>query len=63
MTKRNIRVVKWLGAGPAVALCTGCNREFRVALADLKTITRAQESLKRQFAEHSCEPEGENQSS
>jgi len=54
MAKRNLKVVKWLGVVPAVALCAGCNREFKVSITELKRITEAQESLGRQFAEHVC---------
>jgi len=62
MAKRNLRVVKWLGTVPAVGRCTSCNREFKVSMTDLKRITEAQESLRRQFAEHVCEPEDESPS-
>ena len=54
MPKRNLRVLKWLGTVPAVAICTRCNREFRVSLTDLKRVTDAQENLRLQFAEHQC---------
>ena len=54
MAKRNLRVVKWLGSVPVAAVCTGCNREFKVPMTAMKKITEAQESLRRQFAEHVC---------
>ena len=54
MPKRNLRVLKWLGAVPAVAVCTLCKREFTVSLPALKRVTEAQESLRLQFAEHKC---------
>jgi hypothetical protein len=54
MPKRNLRVTKWLGMVPAVAVCTFCNREFTVPLSSLKKVTDAQESLRLQFAEHKC---------
>jgi hypothetical protein len=54
MAKRNLRVVKWLGAVPAVAVCTYCNREFNVAMTTLKRVADAQESLRKQFTEHKC---------
>jgi hypothetical protein len=54
MPKRNLRVLKWLGTIPAVAVCTLCNREFKVSLPALKRVTEAQESLRLQFAEHKC---------
>jgi hypothetical protein len=54
MPKRNLRVLKWLGTTPAVAVCTGCNCEFKVPLELLKRLAGAQENLKRQFAQHRC---------
>lgn len=55
MQKRNLRVTKWLGATPAVAVCTLCKREFKVPLSSLSRLDQAQESLRVQFAEHKCE--------
>ena len=55
MPKRNLRVLKWLGTVPAVAVCTFCNREFKVPLAAVKRVPDAQENLKLQFAEHECQ--------
>jgi hypothetical protein len=54
MLKRNLRVLKWLGTVPAVAVCTLCNREFKVPLAAVKRASDAQENLTRQFAQHEC---------
>ena len=60
---RIIRVTKWLGPVPAVAVCSQCGREFKVPLAFLKQTTNAQESLRKQFAEHLCPNEAEGKSS
>ncbi len=54
MAARVLRVEKWLGTVPAVAVCTHCGRDFKVPLALLKRTTEAQESLRKQFAEHRC---------
>jgi hypothetical protein len=54
MGARNLRVTKWLGTVPAVGVCSDCGREFKVPLALLKRIVEAQESLRKQFAEHQC---------
>ena len=54
MEKRNLRVVKWLGTVPAVGVCTACARTFKVPLDFLKKTAEAQESLRKQFAEHKC---------
>ncbi|MGA2377258.1 MAG: hypothetical protein ABSF72_17200 [Candidatus Sulfotelmatobacter sp.] len=58
MPKRNLRVLKWLGTAPAVAVCTSCNREFKVSLEVLKRVGGAAENLKLQFAQHQCEMDG-----
>jgi hypothetical protein len=58
---RIIRVTKWLGPVPAVAVCSQCGREFKVPLALLKQTTNAQESLRKQFGEHLCPNEAEAQ--
>jgi hypothetical protein len=54
MAKRNLRVLKWLGTTPAIAVCSACNREFRVPVEVLKRAGGAAESLKLQFAQHPC---------
>ena len=54
MAKRNLRVLKWLGTIPAVAVCTRCNREFKIPLQAAKRASDAQENLKMQFAGHEC---------
>jgi len=55
-TKRNLRVTKWLGTIPAVAVCTACNRQFQVPLTALHRVAEAQKSLKLQFDGHKCKP-------
>jgi hypothetical protein len=57
MQKPNLRVVKWLGTIPVTAVCTSCNREFKVSRIDMKGLADAQESLRVQFAEHECKDE------
>ena len=49
-----VRVIKWLGTIPVVAVCSLCHREFRVLLNSMKQVGDAQESLRVQFAEHKC---------
>ena len=51
---RTLRVTKWLGPVPAVAVCTECGREFKAPLTSLKRTSDAQETLRKQFAEHKC---------
>ena len=50
-------MLKWLGTIPAVAVCTLCNREFKVPVAAIKKAAAAQESLKLQFDQHPCKQE------
>jgi len=52
--KPRIRVLKWLGTVPAVAICTKCQREFTVPLTMLKRTLDAQQNLKMQFDRHKC---------
>jgi hypothetical protein len=59
MATRNLRVVKWLGTVPAVAVCTQCDRNFKVPLDLLKKTSAAQENLRKQFMEHKCKREPE----
>ena len=54
MPKRNLRVLKWLGTTPAIAVCTLCNREFKVPLEVLKRVGGAVENLTLQFKQHQC---------
>jgi hypothetical protein len=54
MERRNLRVIKWLGTTPVVAVCTHCARNFKVPTDSLKRTADAQESLRKQFAEHTC---------
>lgn len=55
MAKRNLRVTKWIGTVPAVAVCTSCNREFKVPVTAMKRVADAQQNLKNAFAGHECE--------
>jgi hypothetical protein len=55
--KRHLRVVKWLGTTPAVAVCTSCDRQFRIPLTGVVKTLDAQENLKMQFGNHKCKGE------
>ena len=58
MPKRHLRVLKWLGTTPAIAVCSVCNSEFRVPLEVLKRVGGAVAHLKLQFSKHECTQEG-----
>jgi len=57
--KGRLRVTKWIGTVPAVAVCTKCQRDFRVPVTILKRTLDAQANLKMQFDRHKCESESE----
>jgi hypothetical protein len=50
-----LRVMKWLGPTPAIAVCEGCNQEFKVPLTVLAKTAAAQAYLQEQFQRHKCE--------
>jgi len=54
VTKKTLRVIHWLGAIPAKAICSNCHHEFIVPLTALKRIADAQEYLRLQFVRHTC---------
>jgi len=53
-SNRMLRVTKWLGTAPAIAVCTACDRQFKVPLTFLHRATEAQANLKFQFDAHKC---------
>jgi hypothetical protein len=53
--KGRLRVIKWIGTVPAVAVCTKCERDFGVPTTMLKRTLDAQANLKMQFDRHKCE--------
>jgi len=57
MSKRSLRVIKWLGTVPAVGICTFCARNFKVPPDSLKRTSDAQGNLQKQFGEHVCNRE------
>ena len=54
MPGRNLKMIKWVGAIPAVGVCTFCDRLFTVPLESLKRVADAQWNLNLQFEEHKC---------
>ena len=53
--EKRLRVMKWLGPIPAIAVCEGCGREFKVPLSVLAKTAGAQAYLQEQFQRHKCE--------
>lgn len=60
MPRRILRVTKWLTVTPAVAVCTQCNREFKVPLTALARTKDAQDYLQQEFDRHKCELQNAN---
>jgi len=54
MGKRILRVSRWIGMVPAVAVCAACAREFTVPVSMLKRVAEAQQYLTQQFDAHEC---------
>ena len=57
--KRHPRVIKWLGTTPAIAVCTACDRQFKIPLTEMARTLDAQENLKMQFDNHKCKDESD----
>lgn len=56
-----LRVTKWIGTVPAIAVCTKCQREFRGPITMLRRTLDAQSNLKMQFDRPNCETRSEPQ--
>jgi hypothetical protein len=52
--KRMLRVTKWLGMTPALAICAACAQEFKVPVNVLNQTKEAQKNLQGQFDRHVC---------
>jgi hypothetical protein len=50
-----------LGTIPVAAVCTVCNREFKVPVSSMKRVSDAQQLLKNEFAKHECKSEDASQ--
>ena len=55
MAKRILRVIKWLGQTPVMAVCESCGRQFKAPMSALAKTKDAQTSLQQQFDLHKCE--------
>jgi len=51
---RSLTIFSWSGYVPTSAVCTCCNRVFRVPLAAMTQVSVAEQSLNKQFASHEC---------
>lgn len=53
-SSRSLTIFSWSGNVPTSAVCTCCNRVFRVPLAAMIQVSTAEQSLNQQFARHRC---------
>jgi hypothetical protein len=51
---RNLKIFSWASYVPISAVCTRCNRVFRVPPAAMTQVPLAEQSLNKQFASHEC---------
>jgi hypothetical protein len=61
VTKRALRIVKYLGSVPCVAACTSCGKEFKAPLSVLPRVKDAQANLQAQFNGHKCQSQKANE--
>jgi hypothetical protein len=54
MEQSKLRVTKFMGAAPAIAICADCGRQFKVPTNHLNRATDAKENLQQQFDRHEC---------
>jgi hypothetical protein len=57
MLKRGLRVLKWVGTTPAIAVCEVCGKQFKVPLTALSKSGDAQATLQELFDWHKCRKE------
>ena len=55
MRKRIPRVVKWLGATPAIGMCAACECQFTLPVSALKNVVEARTKMQAMFDGHKCE--------
>jgi hypothetical protein len=55
MEKREMRIVKFIGPTPFLAVCTQCNQQFRIAGTGVHTVESTTNILKSQFDAHKCQ--------
>ncbi len=60
LVNSHLRVTKWIGMIPAVAVCALCSRSFTVLLSALNSVGDAQKNLLDQFTAHHCKIEIES---
>jgi hypothetical protein len=54
MSKRSLKVVKWLSSTPVIGVCDFCSKQFKVPLTQLAKTSDAQANLREQFDAHKC---------
>jgi hypothetical protein len=54
MPKREMRIVKYIGPAPYLAVCTYCNQQFKVPPDITLTAVEAEATLHAEFDQHKC---------
>ena len=57
VSKRILRVTKWLNQRPVTAICELCGKDFKAPMTALAKTKDAQASLQQQFDLHKCKSE------
>ena len=50
-----MRIVKFIGPTPFLAVCTHCNQQFKISGTGVHTVESTTRILKSQFDAHKCE--------
>ena len=61
MPKREMRIVKYIGPAPYLAVCTYCSQQFKVPTDVTLTATEAAATLQVEFSRHECKRLDESQ--
>ncbi len=56
MANREMRIVKYIGPAPFVAVCARCSQQFKVPPDITLTAVDAEAKLQAEFDQHKCKP-------
>ena len=61
MPKREMRILKYIGPAPSLAVCTSCSQQFKMAPDGTLTGDEAIARLQIEFEQHECKQLDESQ--
>ncbi len=61
MPEREMRIVKYIGPAPYLAVCTRCSQQFKVPPDITLTAMDAEANLQAEFSRHECKQLDESQ--